>query len=265
MKNRLESILVDCLCDSLQVMLCSESAGAICTINSLISRYSLFNFIKASNIETFNAYLNKIPIWHCLIVDSRCSFLDELFSLIQEIPYWLPVIVLNDSVSNDFLNTHNISVVEENLFIMRNRAKFSRNALITADKQIIFCPISSFKSLFPMLQLHCLRRKLLKKIPVGLAAKAISILFNQNPLTVEQWSATMNSTPRKFQRLFRYFTNYSPKKLITLYHAYRIAFESMHLFEDFGKGVISAYILDEQEKKRIMEYVLTRRSLILNV
>lgn len=265
MKNRLETILIDCLCDTLHVMLCSESSGTICTINSLISRYPLFNFIKVRSFDAMNMYLNQIPVWHCLIIDSRCSFTEEFVQSVRDLPFWVPVIFLSDSLSKEFMHDHGMYVNKNGCIILKNESKYTNGKRITGEKLIIECSLKSFKQLFPTLQFQSIRRKLLIKMPDELVFKAMSILFEKNPISVEEWSATMNSTPRKFQRMFKNYTNYSPKKLITLYHAYRIAFSTMQRFEDFGRGVISAYILDEHSKKRVMEYVLTRRSQLLSV
>lgn len=266
MKNRLEKILVDCLCDTLHVMLCSESSGAICTINSLVSRYSLFNFLKARSPEAMQLYFRQIPTWHCLIIDSRCTFSEEFFSFVRELPCWVPIIVLADSLSEDFLRIHGMSVNNNDCIVIQNVSQYSNIKLETDKKSVTVCSLRSFKKLFPMLQLQSIRKKLMPKMmPEELVQKALDVLFNQNPLTVEDWSAILGSTPRKFQRMFKHYTSYSPKKLIALYHAYRIAFETMGRHEEVGKGVISAYILDDRAKKRVMEYVLSRRSQLLSI
>lgn len=266
MKNRLESILVDCLCDTLHVMLCSESSGAICTINSLIGRYPLFNFLKARSPDAMKLYFRQIPAWQCLIFDSRCSFSEEFFSTIKNLPLWVPIIMLADSVSDDYMRIHNMIAETNDYITLKNGTQNDSSNSAVGKKCIIVCPIRSFKKLFPMLQLHSIRKKLMPKMmPEGLVQKAINVLFTQNPLTVEDWSIILGSTPRKFQRMFKHYTNYSPKKLIALYHAYRIAFETMGRHEEYGKGVISAYILDDRSKKRVMEYVLSRRSQLLSV
>lgn len=262
MKNGLENILVDCLCDTLHVMLCSESSGAICTINSLISRYPLFNFLKARSLEAMKLYFRQIPVWHCLIIDSRCSFSEDFFSAVRRHPFWVPIIVLADSLSENFLRIHGMFVDRDNCIVMQNVSQNNKK-LKTEKKCITICSLCSFKKLFPVLQVQSIKKKLMAKMPEGMAQKAVDLLFDRSPLTVEDWSAIMNSTPRKFQRIFKQYTNYSPKKLIALYHAYRIAFATMNKHEDFGKGVISAYILDDRSKTRVMEYVLSRRSQLL--
>lgn len=261
MKNRLENILVDCLCDTLHVMLCSESSGAICTINSLISRYPLFNFLKARTADAMKLYFRQIPPWHCLIHDSRCSFSEEFFTTVKNLPFWVPVILLADSLSDDYMRIHDM-IAETDEFGTQKENSSSAHS----KKSIIVCPLRSFKRLFPVIQLQSIRKKLISKMmPDGAVQKALDVLFSQNPLTVEKWSAVLDSTPRKFQRMFKNYTNYSPKKLIALYHAYRIAFETMGRHEEQSKGVISAYIMDDRSKKRVMEYVLSRRSQLLSV
>lgn len=266
MKTRLENILVDCLCDTLHVMLCSESSGAVCTINSLIGRYPLFNFLKARSCDAMKLYFRQIQAWHCLVFDSRCTFSEEFFTTVRNIPFWVPVILLADSVSEDYLRTHGMTVESNGNIVINSGSPDGKADHTTHKKCVIVCPLRSFKRLFPMIQLHSIRKKLMPNmLPEELVQKAIDLLFRQNPLTVEEWSATLESTPRKFQRMFKQYTNYSPKKLIALYHAYRIAFETMGRHEELGKGLFSAYILDDRSKKRVMEYVLSRRSQLLSV
>ncbi len=265
MKTRLENILVDCLCDTLHVMLCSESTGAVCTINSLIGRYPLFNFLKARSCDAMKLYLRQIPSWECLVVDSRCTFSEEFFSTVKKIPFWVPIILLADSVSEDYLRIHGMTLESNGNIVLANGSPDEKGDQGIDKKCVTVCPLRSFKRLFPMIQLQSIRKKIMPKmLPEELVQNAIDVLFKQNPLTVEDWSATLGSTPRKFQRMFKNYTNYSPKKLITLYHAYRIAFETMGKHEELGKGVFSAYILDDRSRKRVMEYVLSRRSQLLS-
>lgn len=265
MKNRLEKILVECLCDTLHVMLCSDSSGTICTINSLVGRYPLFNFLKARSPDAMRLYFRQIPTWHCLIFDSRCTFAEEFFITIKHLPLWAPIIMLADSISDDYMRLHNMIAETNDYITIRNGIQDDSGIYNVRKKCIIICPIKSFIKLFPLLQLHTIRKKLMpNRMPEGMVLKALNVLFARNPLTVEDWSIMLGSTPRKFQRMFRHYTNYSPKKLIALYHAYRIAFETMGKHEDYGKSIISAYILDDRAKKKVMEYVLSRRSQLLN-
>lgn len=270
MKIRLENVLIDCLNDTLQAMLCSESSGTICTINSLIDRYPMLSFIKARSADTMKRFYRQVPVWHCLILDSRCSFCENFFSAVKETPHWVPIILLADYVSEDYMRMYGLSLDKNDSTDIQNLALYekpSRRAkLYIEKKQIIVFPLRSFKNLFPVIQVESIKKKLMQKLmPDGFVHKAMKILFDQNPVTVEEWSSTIDSTPRKFQRMFKKYTYYSPKKLIALYHAYRIAFETIGRDEDYGKGIISAYILDERSKKRVLEYVLSRRSQLLSV
>ena len=270
MKIRLENVLIDCLNDTLHIMLCSESSGAICTINSLIERYSMFNFVKARSADAMWFYFRQIPAWHCLILDSRCGFSEDFFAVMRESPLWVPIIVLADYLSEDYLRMHGFKEDTKNSNDTQG-VNFNDNptvikTLLLEKRKVIVSPLRSFKNLFPMLLVESIKKKLMQKVmPDGFALKAMDVLFDQNPITVEEWSSILDSTPRKFQRMFKNYTYYSPKKLIALYHAYRIAFETVGKNEEYGKGVISAYILDDQSKKRVLEYVLSRRSQLLAV
>ena len=270
MKIKLENVLIDCLNDTLHIMLCSESSGTICTINSLIDRYPMFNFLKARSSDAMKLYFRQIPTWHCLILDSRCGFSEDFFAVMRELPLWVPIIVLADYLSEDYLRMYSLSADTNNSddtqnFTFNDNPSDKKTLLLEKRKVIVF-PLRSFKNLFPMLQVESIKKKLMQKsMPDGFALEALEVLFAQNPITVEEWSSTLDSTPRKFQRMFKNFTYYSPKKLIALYHAYRIAFETIGRDEEYGKGIISAYVLDERSKKRVLEYVLSRRSQLLSV
>lgn len=270
MKIRLENVLVDCLNDTLHIMLCSESSGTICTINSLIDRYPMFNFLKARSADAMKLYFRQIPTWHCLILDSRCSFSEDFFAVMRELPIWVPIIVLADYLSEDYLRMYSLSAdtnkSEDTENVTLNDNPSDKKTLSLEKRKVIVSPLRSFKNLFPMLQVESIKKKLMQKsMPDGFAQEALGVLFAQNPITVEEWSSTLDSTPRKFQRMFKNYTFYSPKKLIALYHAYRIAFETIGRDEEYGKGIISAYVLDERSKKRVLEYVLSRRSQLLSV
>jgi AraC-like DNA-binding protein len=126
--------------------------------------------------------------------------------------------------------------------------------------------LSRFERFLPLLQLQSIRKKLVPDTPPeGVMQNALDVLCKHHPVSVEDWSTLINSTPRKFQRLFKQYTGYSPKKMVALYHAYRIAFQTMGKIEDPGNGVVSAYVMEENAKTRIMEYVLSRRSQLFSV
>jgi len=270
MKTRLEKILVDCLCDTLNVMLCSESPGIINAIESVIQPYPFFAFFKAGSAECMRTCIRQVNSWHCLIIDSRCSFTDEFLSVAREFPLWIPVIILADYLSEEFLRLHGISVEQDaassfqNITI--NDTRYDYLKLAKEKKCVTVYPFKSIKNLLPLIQAECLKKKLMQRlIPDGVVERSLDILFKQNPLSVDEWSLVLDSTPRKFQRMFKNYTFYSPKKLLALYHAYRIAFETVGNREEFCLGVVSAIVMDERTKKRLLEYVLSRRSQLLAV
>lgn len=270
MKIRLENVLVDCLNETLHLMLCSESTGTICTINSLVDRYPMFSFAKARSSDAMKLYFRQLPVWHCLLLDSRCNFCEDFFSAVKEFPLWVPVIVLADSISEEQMQQYGLSFCKNDKTdiqdLVLNDNPPNREYLYLEKRRIIVSPLRSFKNLFPLIQVESIKKKLMQRLmPDGFVQKALDLLFKHNPVTVEEWSSFLDSTPRKFQRMFKNYTYYSPKKLIALYHAYRIAFETIGRDEDFGKGIISAYIMDERSKKRVLEYVLSRRSQLLSV
>jgi hypothetical protein len=270
MKIRLENVLVDFLSKTLHIMLCSESSGTICTIYSLIDHYPMFSFSKARSSEAMKSYFRQVPAWHCLILDSRCNFCDDFFLAVKEFPLWVPVIMLADYVSEGSMRMHGLSVSRDSIHDVRNLVLYDnpshRATLYLDNKRIIVSPLRSFRQLYPVIHRESITKKLVQKLmPEGLIRMAMDILFTQNPVTVEEWSSIIDSTSRKFQRMFKNYTFFSPKKFIALYHAYRIAFETAGREKDYTKGIISAYIMDERSKKRLLEYVLTRRSQLLSV
>jgi AraC-like DNA-binding protein len=134
---------------------------------------------------------------------------------------------------------------------------------IVEEKPVAVCPAANNGVLMHHVQEWAIKRKLVSRALDGLAQEAMGALFRKNPLSVDDWSSIMGVKPRRFQREFKLFTDLSPKKILALYHAYRIAFTVADEHNNREKGVIPAYIVDERSKERVMEYVLTHRSALL--
>jgi hypothetical protein len=136
----------------------------------------------------------------------------------------------------------------------------------TKTRNITVCPLSNLEKLLPIIQESSIKKKLIPKIlPVDLVDNAIEVLFKRNPVTVEKWTALLNIPPRKLQRAFKQFTGYSPKKVITLYHAYRIAFDTFNRLSNTYLKANSSYEVDDRSKTRVIEYVLSRQSQLFTV
>ncbi len=264
MENRLENTLITCLCNTLQVMLCSESPGAIHKVNTLLKKYPLFNLSKISSAEKIPKEFNKTPKWHSLIIDGNCTFSKEFFASLKTLPSWVPIIVLRDNLSKEILQYLETYFNSQDYVILDDVSKYMIRK--TKKRNISVCQLSNEEKLLSMLQKLSIKKKLLPRaMPVDMIENAIDVLFQQNPLSVEEWVAILNVSPRKLQRTLKQFTGYSPKKVITLYHAYQIAFNKFDGLNDSNHRTDASYIVDERSKTRVIEYVLSRQSQLFTV
>lgn len=265
MKSRLENILVDCLCNTLHVLFCSECFTTTNVISSLLCKYPVFALYKARTVFALNNYLQQMQPWECLIIDSRASFTPVFFDLVRKLPYWVPIVLLTDYAPEEFFMEKGIREKEGEYILTGDLIPGEDGEAINARKKIVrISPLRSFKDFLPTVQHMCLKKKLMSKMaPCCIGEKAFGYLFSHNPLSVDEWSYLINEPARKFQRMFRNYTDHSPKKLIALYHAYRIAFETLERHKPIYRGTIPAYIVDDRSKTRVMEYVLSRRSQLL--
>jgi hypothetical protein len=265
MKSRLENILVDCMVDSLRVLLCSECATATTNISLLLSRYPVFSLCKGKTEAGLNDLIMQNNAWECVIIDSRMPFTSALFDTIRKASCWFPVILLTDYVPDVLFQEKGIKQVNGE-YVMHSDidAGDDTDVMNYRKKTITLVPLKCFKDLFSTIRNLCLKKKLMAKMaPCHIGEKAFGFLFSHNPVSVDDWSVLVNEPNRKFQRMVRKYTDHSPKKLITLYHAYRIAFDTMEKQKSQNKGVIQAYMVDDHAKKRVLEYVLSRRSQLL--
>lgn len=259
MKNRLENILVDCLCNTLHVMLCSEHQSTTCSVESLLRQYPLFNLFKAKSPEVMRYYFRQVAMWHCVLVDSRCSFADECRWEVAGLSSWVPLVSLDAAAGETVPGSTGIDErgAEEIGTAEAPVARMSHGLAATS------CSPSDHGRLVRMLQMKSISKMLIPGPPEGLVERALYALFERNPLTVEDWSDMVDASPRKFQRDFKRFGGLSPKKLVALYHAYRIAFDVVEKRENRHRGVVSAYVVDGHSRERVMEYVLSRRCQLL--
>jgi AraC-like DNA-binding protein len=214
--------------------------------------------------------LGQVQSWHVAIIDEQCLFAPEYRAILRNVPVWLPTISMTNSWSIKNLSTARCCAVSEASWKPYGEpSPDSLNScesqnLDTADEPpVAICSISNPVTLMHALQEWTIKRKLLSRTVAGLAAEAMDIVFNKNPLSVDEWSSIMGVKPRRFQREFKEFTDLSPKKILALYHAYRIAFNVIDSQNNREKGVVSAYIVDNRSRERVMEYVLTHRSSLL--
>lgn len=256
MKPGLENVLVNCLQGTLNIMIYSDSPLFMRSSERMLSGYTIYNLFKAKSTDEFDFLFRQVNSWHAFIVDEQCQSLDECLQRVNENSRWIPVILLVEPFSSN-----SSSVASEKA---RKKNNIDSDGIEMYEcKVAASCPINKRQSFLQTLQMLSIERKLFSDKPNGLIQNAVEVLFNSNPYCVGSWASVLHSTQRKFQRQLKQFTSLSPKKLLALYHAYRIAFEILSEQDDHKKGVIPAYVIDEQSKTRIMEYVLMRRSSLL--
>jgi hypothetical protein len=100
--------------------------------------------------------------------------------------------------------------------------------------------------------------------PHGLINRAVDSLFRFNPCSVGAWAAMLNAAPRRFQRQFKLFSAYQPKQALAMYHAFKSALATIAPVASATGRVVPAYIVDEHDKERLLEYVVTHRSALLH-
>jgi AraC-like DNA-binding protein len=269
MKCQLENILVDCLRETLHVLLCTDSFETSRLTERILRQCPLYSLFKAKSPSATEELLSQVQSWHVAIIDENCQFASDFKSVLNGFPVWLPVITLtntwsmgNVSTSGRMLNM--TSFVKPCLFQPDLNGENSDLRLFPADnKPAATCSVTNPVALLHAVQEWSIKRKLLSKTVSGLAADALVQLFCKNPLSVEEWSSIMGVKPRRFQREFKTFTDLSPKKILALYHAYRIAFNVLDNQNSRDKGVVPAYMVDNHSRERVMEYVLTHRSSLL--
>jgi AraC-like DNA-binding protein len=261
MRCELENVLVDCLRETLHIMLCSGSSETVRAAERSLKQCPVYSLFKAKSPETMEELLHEVPSWHVAVIDQQCQFSSDFTGVVARYATWLPVITLTNSWS--------IRSLSSSMMMGNGGARpagtgpAQGNAGSVENRRVETCLASSLGNLMHHVQEWAIKRKLLSKPLSGLAAEAMDALFRENPLSVDDWSSIMGVKPRRFQREFKLFTDLSPKKILALYHAYRIAFTVIDEQNSREKGIIPAYIVDDRSRERVMEYVLTHRSALL--
>jgi AraC-like DNA-binding protein len=262
MKSQLENVLIDCLTGTLNVLVCAESTVISRSPDRTFWRYPLFNVFHAQSVESAQELVRQVQCWHAVCIDDQAGSAPEYLSVLDVWSSWIPVIVLYGDISGRSLWADELIEQSEE----RQQEQLVEHGQTTVTGPIIVDQVPAGRPdvIFDALEHWAIERKLLGRCPYGLVREAIKLLFMRSPLSVEDWSAAMDVSPRKFQREFKQFSTLAPKKLMALYHAYRIAFNALGEPERLGQGEMMAYAIDEKTKARVMEYVLTRRSTLLS-
>ena len=242
-EERLEAILVNSLENTLNVLICSESSQTIAAINSVLDRYTPLNLFRARSLEAMASHWAQVSSFNCVVVDAKCTFGREAISKVAKVPFWTPVLILGDS--------------PDSMPFIREPHRSS-----SVPDGITYISLSDIKQFAQAVIESSIRKRLIDQYPDELALAALSALFEKHPLSVDDWALLINITSRKFQRLFKPYSDLSPKKIISLYHVFRIVFDILEKrHSQFPQE--SPCESDMNFRVRVMEYVLTRRKELL--
>jgi hypothetical protein len=262
-KPELEDILGDCLHETLNIMVCSDSIVFRRTVDALLRKYRPFSFFTADSPETMDNLFRQVTAWHGVIVERHGKPAGKFLSRVRQHSSWLPVIVL-DGADGDQGSAGAIDKEENSARAGVGECEAGwESAAVRADIVMIPCSIRDEEALCTALQTWSVKRKLFGVMPHGNVVAGIEALFQKNPASLSAWAIMLNTTQRKFQRQFKSFTNLSPKKMLAVYQAYKIVFAEIDAKKRCHQGAGPAYLSDHHRKERIIEYVLTRRSSLL--
>ncbi len=262
MKSQLENVLIDCLGGTLNVLYCADSAVVSRSPDRTFRRYPLFSVFHAGSPDSARELLRQVRCWHAVVIDDQTGGGADYHSALTDCQSWMPaIVVFNEMSGRSGWAADRVEQAEE-----REQELLIEEGEPRAPGPVIVAQVPANRSalLVGELQRWAVMRKLLGRNPSGVVKEAMHMLFTESPMTVEDWSSGVGVRPRKFQREFKKFTALAPKKLLALYHAYRIAFESLERQMEFERGAIPAYLVDDKDKLRVMEYVLTRRSTLIS-
>jgi len=129
----------------------------------------------------------------------------------------------------------------------------------------VLCSPSQASELFMAINRCAIESSLISGIQDKEVLQAVDMLFTHNPVGVIEWSELSGMKIRKFQRKFKDASSLSPKKILALYHAYRMAFYycCSKTGEMPAQHIDMSYTLQPSDRKRILEYVLMRKSTLL--
>lgn len=257
MFGAMEKILSDWLTDSLNVMVCTENANVSSEIIKGIGKYPTFKVHRAATEKMLDLYFSQNVEWHCIIIDNDISFFKEVNQYLVNSNKWLPVIILGGFISTEYsklMHKEDISIYKQAYFNDADR---------TSGLFVELCSKSSANRLLSKILANSLKKVLFTKVPDKKINSVINSLFMRNPITVVEWADHYGVSTRKMQRILKGFTDQTPKKLISIYHAYRMAFANVEPLGNLDCEVFTAHYLNKSNKSRFLEYVLSRRSSLL--
>ncbi len=257
MNERLETILADYLKKSLKVMLCSEKPALQSKVTTLIQQYSQFSVTPVPSVGALKQCLKSKDEWHAVLIDSRCTFSQELFTNIRGNFSWMPIIVLRDLFVEDFSKEIYELSHKKNVLVLQNVTP--NNVKSGESRNITVCPLGKLELVVPTLQMLCIKKRLFpKKMPTGIGEVAVKTLFHENPVTVDEWIELLGIQRSKLHRLIHSHAPYSPRKIVLLYHAYRIVFNKSCNPDKTCIDDYAPHSLNDQAKNEVFEYILSQ-------
>ncbi len=258
MYQPMEEILSDWLTDTLNIMICTETANLSSSVLSYIGRYPAFKIHRVSTEKMLDLYLNQNIDWHSIIIDSQLSFSVKVFDELTRFSKWVPVIYLAEELPKGLWDDWIVEEVDDKLVNYVSKNNRHVGAVLEIFKR------RELRQLLSTVLANSLKRQLFNFIPDKSIHEATAVLYKENPVTVENWAKINNCTPRKIQRLLKPFINKTPKKLLSIYHAYRMAFAEVDNSGNLNCEVFRIHRIESCHRKRFLEYTLSRRSTLLS-
>lgn len=256
--HSMEEILSNCLTDSLNIMVCSESSNVSSSILTYVGRYPAFKLHRASSEKMLKMYLNQDIIWHTIIIDNHISFSKELFEEISKLSKWVPIISLSENAPANIWKNWSIEEISQNKFRCINKKDAGSGSVIEVLGK------SGLTGLLSSILANSLKKCFFYEVPDKSVNEAANVLYKHNPVTVDEWAKLLGVCSRKIQRILKPFTKYSPKKMLSIYHAYRMAFSNVDNIGNLQCDNFAIHKIENKQKNRFLEYVLSRRSSLLN-
>lgn len=257
MSQPMEEMLSDWLSDTLNIMVCTESTNVSSSIISYIGRYPSFKLHRTSTEKMLDLYFSQDIEWHSIIIDGQLSFTDKVFQYISAFPSWTPVILLAEEKPTDILSEWCIEENSENKYSYFDKENRNIGSIIET------CKRRDFPKLLSVILSNSLKKQFFLSVPNNEIHEAVNILYKENPLSVEEWAKIYGVATRKMQRILRPFAFATPKKLLNIYHAYRMVFAEVDNSGNLNCEVFKSHKLDKTHRERFLEYVLSRRSTLL--
>lgn len=259
MNQSLEEILSEWLTDTLNILICTESANVASTIMSYVGRYASFKLHRVSNEKVLDLYMKQGITWHCIIIDNELSFSRRVYNYISKFNHWVPIVLMSNNVPENLWNEWIYEKISNEKVSFHNGESRIEGATIELlDKRRI-------NDFVPVILSNSLKKQFFKEVPDIEIEKILKMLYLNNPDSVKEWAKINCISNRKIQRMLKSFCRITPKKVLSLYHAYRIALSEVDNSGNLNCEIFAIHELKRSLKIRYMEYCLSRRSVLFNI